>query len=123
MPKQTRRLAIPTGRIIGAADWRWRRCWRGGQRSGSLAWFLDQIGFRTAKLAGGYKGFRAVVLQDLAAWPARFDFRVLAGRTGSAFAAEMTRTHATVTTTSTTPPGAAPTPALGATAPSAGGCR
>lgn len=58
-------------------------CWRGGQRSGSLAWFLDQIGFRTAKLAGGYKGFRAVVLQDLAAWPARFDFRVLAGRTGS----------------------------------------
>lgn len=58
-------------------------CWRGGQRSGSLAWFLDQIGFRTAKLAGGYKGFRAVVLKDLAAWPARFDFRVLAGRTGS----------------------------------------
>ena len=58
-------------------------CWRGGQRSGTLAWFLDQIGFRTAKLAGGCKGFRAVVLQDLAAWPARFDFRVLAGRTGS----------------------------------------
>ena len=58
-------------------------CWRGGQRSGSLAWFLDQIGFRTAKLAGGYKGFRAVVLQDLAAWPTRFEFRVLAGRTGS----------------------------------------
>ena len=58
-------------------------CWRGGQRSGALAWFLDQIGFRTAKLAGGYKGFRAVIRQDLAAWPARFDFRVLAGRTGS----------------------------------------
>ena len=58
-------------------------CWRGGQRSGALAWFLEQIGFRTAKLAGGYKGFRAVVLKDLAAWPARFDFRVLAGRTGS----------------------------------------
>lgn len=58
-------------------------CWRGGQRSGSLAWFLDQIGFRTAKLVGGYKGFRAVVRQDLAAWPVRFTFRVLAGRTGS----------------------------------------
>jgi tRNA 2-selenouridine synthase len=58
-------------------------CWRGGQRSGSLAWFLDQIGFRTAKLAGGYKGFRAVVRQDLEAWPARYRFRVLAGRTGS----------------------------------------
>ena len=58
-------------------------CWRGGQRSGALAWFLDQIGFRTAKLAGGYKGFRSVVRQDLAERPARFDFRVLAGRTGS----------------------------------------
>jgi tRNA 2-selenouridine synthase len=58
-------------------------CWRGGQRSGSLAWFLDQIGFRSAKLAGGYKGFRTVVRQDLVAWPARFDFRVVAGRTGS----------------------------------------
>jgi len=58
-------------------------CWRGGQRSGSLTWFLDQIGFRTAKLAGGYKGFRAVVRQDLAELPSRFDFQVLAGRTGS----------------------------------------
>jgi tRNA 2-selenouridine synthase len=58
-------------------------CWRGGQRSGSLAWFLDQIGFRTTKLAGGYKGFRAVVRQDLEAWPARYRFQVLAGRTGS----------------------------------------
>ena len=58
-------------------------CWRGGQRSGALAWFLDQIGFRTARLAGGYKGFRSVVRHDLAHWPARFDFRVLAGRTGS----------------------------------------
>ena len=58
-------------------------CWRGGQRSGTLAWFLDQSGFRTARLAGGYKGFRTVIRQDLVDWPARFDFHVLAGRTGS----------------------------------------
>jgi tRNA 2-selenouridine synthase len=58
-------------------------CWRGGQRSGSLAWFLDQIGFRTAKLQGGYKAFRALVRDELAALPARFTFTVLAGRTGS----------------------------------------
>jgi len=58
-------------------------CWRGGQRSGSLAWFMDQIGFRTAKLAGGYKGFRAVVREDLLTLPERFEFHVLAGRTGS----------------------------------------
>ncbi len=58
-------------------------CWRGGQRSGSLAWFLDQIGFRTIRLAGGYKGFRAVLRADLDVLPSRYDFRVLAGRTGS----------------------------------------
>jgi tRNA 2-selenouridine synthase len=58
-------------------------CWRGGQRSGSLAWFLDQIGFRTAKLQGGYKAFRALVRDELAALPERFTFTVLAGRTGS----------------------------------------
>jgi tRNA 2-selenouridine synthase len=58
-------------------------CWRGGQRSGALAWFLDQIGFRTAKLQGGYKAFRALVRDELAALPERFTFTVIAGRTGS----------------------------------------
>jgi len=58
-------------------------CWRGGQRSGSLAWFLGQIGFRTAQLQGGYKAFRALVRSDLQALPQRFDYRVLCGRTGS----------------------------------------
>ena len=58
-------------------------CWRGGQRSGTMAWFLDQIGFRTTRLAGGYKGFRAVVRDDLATLPQRFQLQVLAGRTGS----------------------------------------
>ena len=58
-------------------------CWRGGQRSGSLAWFLSQIGFRTAQLAGGYKAFRGIVSAELATLPDRFEFRVLAARTGS----------------------------------------
>ncbi len=58
-------------------------CWRGGQRSGSLAWFLSQIGFRTQQLAGGYKAFRNLVREDLEQLPARFEFHVLAGRTGS----------------------------------------
>jgi tRNA 2-selenouridine synthase len=58
-------------------------CWRGGQRSGSLAWFLGQIGFRTAQLQGGYKGFRAVVRDELQTLPQRFAYRVLCGRTGS----------------------------------------
>lgn len=58
-------------------------CWRGGQRSGALAWFLDQIGFRAVRLAGGYKAFRALVRAELGTLPQRFDFRVIAGRTGS----------------------------------------
>jgi tRNA 2-selenouridine synthase len=58
-------------------------CWRGGQRSGTLAWYLSQIGFRTAQLSGGYKAFRAVVRSDLQTLPTRFDFHVLCGRTGS----------------------------------------
>jgi tRNA 2-selenouridine synthase len=58
-------------------------CWRGGQRSGSLALVLGQIGFRTSQLQGGYKGFRAIVRDELATAPAAFRWRVLCGRTGS----------------------------------------
>jgi tRNA 2-selenouridine synthase len=58
-------------------------CWRGGQRSGTLAWFLGQIGFRTQVLQGGYKAFREQVRGQLEALPQRFDFTVVAGRTGS----------------------------------------
>ena len=58
-------------------------CWRGGQRSGSLAWFLGQIGFRTTQLAGGYKGFRSIVREQLTTLPARQGYTVLCGRTGS----------------------------------------
>ena len=47
-------------------------CWRGGQRSGSLALVLAQIGFRTTQLQGGYKAFRAVVREQLQALPARW---------------------------------------------------
>ena len=59
-------------------------CWRGGQRSGSLSLVLDQIGFNVAVLDGGYRGFRREVLQQLPDLPARLNFRVLCGRTGSA---------------------------------------
>ena len=58
-------------------------CARGGKRSGSMAWFLDQMGFRTHVVEGGYKAFRVLVLAELATLPQRFDFDVLCGRTGS----------------------------------------
>jgi tRNA 2-selenouridine synthase len=58
-------------------------CWRGGKRSGTLAWFLDQIGFRTTLLHGGYKAFREQVRGQLDSLPLKFSFTVIAGRTGS----------------------------------------
>jgi len=57
-------------------------CWRGGQRSGSMHWFLGQIGFRSRQLVGGYKAYRAQVRDDLERWPANFRYRVLCGLTG-----------------------------------------
>lgn len=58
-------------------------CWRGGQRSGTLAWFLDQVGFKVTLLQGGYKAFRAAVRAELDELPARLHFAVVGGRTGS----------------------------------------
>ncbi|MBV8035279.1 tRNA 2-selenouridine(34) synthase MnmH [Roseateles sp.] len=57
-------------------------CWRGGQRSLSLHWFLGQIGFRSRQLVGGYKAYRAQVRDDLEQRPADFRYRVLCGLTG-----------------------------------------
>ena len=58
-------------------------CWRGGKRSGTLAWFLDQIGFRCHVLEGGYKAFRRTVVEQLDLLPPRLELRVVCGRTGS----------------------------------------
>ncbi|MCM2297568.1 tRNA 2-selenouridine(34) synthase MnmH [Rhodoferax sp.] len=58
-------------------------CWRGGQRSGSLALILSQIGFRVTLVEGGYKAFRAALVQDIVARVPRLSFRVICGPTGS----------------------------------------
>lgn len=58
-------------------------CWRGGQRSGSLATVLSAIGFRVHLLEGGYREFRRAVIAALEELPQRFDFRVVCGTTGS----------------------------------------
>jgi tRNA 2-selenouridine synthase len=81
-----RNIATHVERAVQDKPRDWRPlvyCWRGGQRSGSLAWFLGQIGFRTTQLTGGYKGFRAALRDDLERLPATLQFTVLAGRTGS----------------------------------------
>ncbi len=59
-------------------------CWRGGQRSASLAIVLSEIGFQVQVVDGGYRSFRHRVLADLEQQPAGLHFTVLAGRTGSA---------------------------------------
>jgi tRNA 2-selenouridine synthase len=58
-------------------------CWRGGQRSGSLALVLGQIGFRVHVVEGGYKAFRTAVLAQLPELSARLAYRVVCGPTGA----------------------------------------
>ncbi len=57
-------------------------CWRGGNRSGSMAHVLQKIGFKAGQLEGGYKAYRRVVLTELETLPALFRFRVICGPTG-----------------------------------------
>jgi tRNA 2-selenouridine synthase len=59
-------------------------CWRGGKRSGSMGHILRQIGWDARVLHGGYKSYRASVLEDLKTRPSAFKFVVITGRTGSA---------------------------------------
>jgi tRNA 2-selenouridine synthase len=55
-------------------------CWRGGMRSGAVAWLLDLYGFKINVLNGGYKAYRNHVLQTLAL---PWKFKILGGYTGS----------------------------------------
>jgi tRNA 2-selenouridine synthase len=56
-------------------------CWRGGQRSGSVAWLLERAGFEVGQLTGGYKAARKYIRQYLG--ESRHAFKVLSGPTGS----------------------------------------
>ena len=58
-------------------------CWRGGQRSNSMAAVLSQIGWRVTVLEGGYKTYRAYVRQQLEQLPTKFTYKILCGFTGS----------------------------------------
>ncbi|MBL0044875.1 MAG: tRNA 2-selenouridine(34) synthase MnmH [Flavobacteriales bacterium] len=71
--EQARALA-PDGRIRV-------HCWRGGERSGSVAWLLDKSGFaEVLTLKGGYKAFRKHVQTEMVL---PVDLRVLGGYTGT----------------------------------------
>lgn len=97
------RVAAFEGRKLGAAmvarnaadhietaladmDGAWRPlvyCWRGGQRSGSFATILRQIGWRVDLIEGGYKSYRRAVQGFLygADWPG--EVVLLDGNTGT----------------------------------------
>lgn len=59
-------------------------CWRGGQRSGSFAWMLQQIGWRAGLVEGGYQSYRRLVYAALYQQPLPFQLIALDGYTGSA---------------------------------------
>ncbi len=59
-------------------------CWRGGQRSGSFASILSQIGWRVDTVAGGYKSYRTLVVGALYDAPVVSPVVVLDGNTGTA---------------------------------------
>lgn len=82
----SRRIATTLEQFVANKPRDWRPlvyCWRGGQRSGSLSLVLAQVGFATTQLAGGYRGFRAQVREQLETLPAQLRFTVVGGRTGS----------------------------------------
>ena len=55
-------------------------CWRGGMRSGSVAWLLELCGLKVYTLKGGYKLFRRKIHST---FEKKYPLTVLAGRTGS----------------------------------------
>ncbi len=59
-------------------------CWRGGQRSGSFATILSQIGWRVDLVKGGYKSWRGLVVRAVYDDPVPSPVIVLDGNTGSA---------------------------------------
>ncbi|TXF88383.1 tRNA 2-selenouridine(34) synthase MnmH [Neolewinella aurantiaca] len=71
--EEARRLA-PGNKVVV-------HCWRGGQRSGSVAWLLERAGFEVAQLTGGYKAARHHIRKYLA--QNNHQLRVLSGPTGS----------------------------------------
>ena len=58
-------------------------CWRGGKRSGSMTTWFNMIGWQARQLEGGYKTYRRWVLDSLESLPARFQYLVLTGHTGT----------------------------------------
>ena len=82
-----RNIGALISQLFAERDRDWRPlvyCWRGGNRSGSLATVLARVGWRTTVIDGGYRAFRRHVVAELATLPQGLRFVVVGGRTGSA---------------------------------------
>lgn len=66
-------------------------CWRGGQRSGSFATILKQIGWRAETVEGGYKAWRRAVVRSLYDDDLPHRLVLLDGNTGTAKTALLAR--------------------------------
>ncbi len=55
-------------------------CWRGGMRSGAMAWLFSFVGIETQLLEGGYKAYRAYIRESLGRPQ---PLHILGGYTGS----------------------------------------
>ena len=55
-------------------------CWRGGMRSGAMAWALDLYGFEVYVITGGYKQYRSWVHRQ---FEKPYQLMLLGGMTGS----------------------------------------
>jgi tRNA 2-selenouridine synthase len=55
-------------------------CWRGGMRSGSMAWLYETAGLQASTLIGGYKGYRQYIREQFGQTA---NLIVLGGHTGS----------------------------------------
>ena len=65
-------------------------CWRGGQRSRSMAWLFELAGYSVYLLEGGYKAYRNYLLDSFSA-PA--NLVILGGMTGSGKSEILTAIH------------------------------
>lgn len=83
----SRNIAFHLENLFAKNEKHWKPmvyCWRGGTRSGAMTHILREVGWKAAKLEGGYKAYRKFVLDQLAALPGQFTFKVVCGETGSA---------------------------------------
>jgi tRNA 2-selenouridine synthase len=79
IPGEVEQLSSPNNRINTNKTFL-VHCWRGGMRSGAVAWLLSLYGYKIYLLEGGYKAFRKWAL---AQFEKEYSLKILGGFTGS----------------------------------------